>query len=213
VLNRLKEDPGFYLDHREAIESLHQAADASRKARFMAARKQLVSMGILKQEGEDRFQIQSIRAGAAPVTERLTAYEKNMLARYHAEVMSSLVYPRFLSHTFKVHFVDQRVSTPKSWRDIYRYDTQGNLTGWTRRDADGAREFNMDGLVAIARDAQGRALKAQTVKYEYDPPLGKPAVNRTLRQTLGNEIVHYEYDGENDRKGRITKREAAGEKK
>src|SRR5262249_38076163 len=111
------------------------------------------------------------------------------------------------------HFVDQRVSTPKSWRDIYRYDTQGNLTGWTRRDADGATEFNMDGLVVIARDAQGRALKGETGKEGDDPPLGNTGVNRTLKQTLGNEIVHYEYDGENDRKGRITKREAAGEKK
>ncbi len=213
TLNRLKEDPGFCFTYRLALEALLEKADAGRKKRVLAAQKRLLALGILEQHADRPYTLKSIRPGTAPVAERLTRYERNMLERFQAEVLSSVVYPAFLTHTFRVNLVDQRISTPKAWRDVYQYDAQGNRIGWTRWAETGRQEFNADGLVVLKKDAQGRALEARTVRYEFEPPLTKPAFDRTLEQVWSDQVVFYEYDGPDDRKGRIKKQETLDEKK
>jgi len=74
--------------------------------------------------------------GTAPAVEQRTRYDRNMLERYHAELLGTLVYPKFLTVSFKVNFVDQRITTPKMWRDVYRHDDKGAIIGWTRRDGE-----------------------------------------------------------------------------
>jgi hypothetical protein len=212
TLMQLAQAPTFYIDHQEAIDSLAQASDAARRTRFVDARKRMIGLGILK-EGKTACRLQSLREGPAPVAKRLTAYEKNMLTRFHAELLSILVYPGMVNQSFKVNFVDQRISSPKAWRDIYHYDRKGNRVGWTRRDGTTEQEFNADGHVILEKDKLGRALQARTVKYEYDPPLNKAGMFRTLKQAWDNHIVHYEYVDENDWRGRISKREPVEEKK
>jgi hypothetical protein len=204
ALRRLQEDPGFYLRSQQAVDDLYQKADVGGKARFTAARKRLIELGMLKQQAGNRFELRPLRPEPGLLAERLTHFEKNMLERFHGEVLSGLLYPKFVAASFKANFVDQRLSTPKTWRDVYRYDAKGHPLGWTRFDEGGEQEFNADGLVVLEKDGRGRARKARTVKYEYDDSR-KKAGTRIVRQVLGDQIVEYEYAGDDDWKGRPKK--------
>src|SRR5208337_2517432 len=61
ALDRIKENPAFALEHREAIDALFGAADDGRKARVTSVRKQLIGLGILKQEEGGVLRLHSIR--------------------------------------------------------------------------------------------------------------------------------------------------------
>jgi hypothetical protein len=135
-----------------------------------------------------------------------------MLERFHAEVLSALVYPKFLTASFKVNFVDFRLTTHKFWRDVYHHTAKGDISGWTRYDGDKPVEFNAAGQIVLEKDGKGRAAKARTVKYQLDESVKPPAV-RALKQMPGDHVVYYEYDGDNDFKGKVVKQEAAEEKK
>lgn len=214
ALNRIKENPSFYLEQRGALEKLLLSAEPGRQARFNAARKRLVGMGVLKQEG-DAWQMASIRDGEKPVAERLTRYEKHLMERFNAETLAVLLYSGTVNHVFKANLVDMRLTTPRGWRDVYRHDAKGRLIGWTRFDGEKTADFTADGMLVLEKDAKGRAVKAQSVKYVIDDPT-KPlwgGAGRMLKQQPGNETVHYEYAGDDDFQGKISKREPVEEKK
>jgi hypothetical protein len=202
ALRRLQEDPDFYLRNQQAVDDLFQEADAAGKGRFTTARKRLIELGLFKLHAGTHFQLKPLRQGPGPIGERLTRYEKNMLERFLGELLSGLVYPKFVAANFKANFVDQRLSTPKTWRDVYRYDAKGHPLGWTRLDEGGAQEFNADGFIVLEKDGKGRARKARSVKYEYDDSR-KRAGTRIVRQVQGDQVVQYEYDGDDDWKGHM----------
>jgi hypothetical protein len=132
-----------------------------------------------------------------------------MLETFQASVLANLLYPGLVNGSFHVNLVDQRLARPKSWRDLYHYHDKGDLLGWTRYDGQKTTEFNAEGLLVLQKDARGRCLRAQTVRYEQEPQ-PRPGVNlNPLRMLPGDEIVTYEYDGEQDYKGRVSKREKA----
>jgi hypothetical protein len=66
--------------------------------------------------------------------------------------------------------------------------------------------------VVLERDARGRPAKARTVTYAPKEPEGKaPGPRwRPLLQLPGDEIRHYAYEGDGDRKGKVTRTEKAG---
>ncbi|MBY0523492.1 MAG: putative Ig domain-containing protein [Gemmataceae bacterium] len=211
TLAKVRDNVNFLGEHRAALDALLQAADEPHKARVLAARKRLVQLRVLKAEG-DAFVPHALREGNAPVAERLTAYERNMLERYHAELLSALVYPKFLSIAFKVNFVDQRITTPKTWRDVYHHDAKGTPIGWTRYDGENVSDFTADGHLVLEKDAKGRALKARAVKYEFDP-MALKTNQRVVRATPDAKVFTYEYADDNDLRGKIAKEEAVEEKK
>src|SRR5437660_1290385 len=81
------------------------------------------------------------RLGLGSMAERLTAYEKLLLQRYHATILTEVLYPGMVTCPFQLNFVDQRLSAPKTWRDVYRHDDKGNVVGWVRYDGDKRSEF------------------------------------------------------------------------
>jgi hypothetical protein len=205
VFDKLKTDPNFFIENQKDVVALAKAAPAGNRGRFDAALKRLTAFGLLQKQGA-QFKIHTLRESSAPLAERFTRYEKNLLQRFHAEVLSALVYPSCLSEAFQVNFVDQRITTPKPWRDVYRYDTKGSLLGWTRCDGARTQEFTPDGLVILAKDARGRPVKARTVQYEYEPTARQAGVTG-LKQVWGKEVLHYEYKNAQDLKGTIKKKE------
>lgn len=205
ALCRLRDQPGFALEHCTALEAALAAADPAAKARVAAAQKRIVNLGVLKPEANG-FTLRSIRAGDRPVAERLTGYERDALARYHAELLSSLVYPKLVSVTFRPNFVDQRLTTPKSWRDVYRYDDARHCVGWLRNDGATEVEFNADGHAILEKDARGRPVKARSMRYELDPVQLKANV-RVVKPTWGDRVLHYEYANDQDTKGKIAREE------
>jgi hypothetical protein len=192
ALHKITADPRCYQDNREAIDALQGAADAPHQARVNAARQRLLGLGIVPSD-----------------TERLTAYQKCMIERFHGELLGALVFPKFVTATFKVNFVDQRLFTAKTWRDVYRYDERGQPLGWTRFDGGEQWDFNAEGQVVLAKDEHGRPVKTRTVKYEMDDTkkniFQSPVV---LKQIWGDQVLHYEYENEGDRIGRVAKRQS-----
>jgi hypothetical protein len=200
LLQRLKQEPRFSFDHRAALDSLLQSGDAGLKARLRAAQERLVKFDMLRPKG-DAFELHTL-------TTQPTAYERCMIERYNGELLSAMVFPKFVSANYKINFVDQRLFSAKTWRDVYRYDARGPLLGWTRFDGESATEFNRQGEQVLDKDDAGRPRKTRTVHYEFDDPkkniFQAPVV---LKQLPGGEVLYYEYANADDSTGRVTKRE------
>jgi len=62
-------------------------------------------------------------------------------------------------------YADPLLLPRADWRDDFRYDADGALTGWTRVRAGGTAEFTADGARVLERDAAGRPLRAERVGY------------------------------------------------
>jgi hypothetical protein len=205
--------PTFYPENAKAVADCLK--DDRRKAVLVQGRKRLAAWGLLKDSPGDAFDLECVRPGAAPAAERLTAYEKALLAQFNGDLLTRLLMPGAVNCSWRRNYVDPTMSVPKTWRDVYRYDPQGNCTGWTRYDGERTAEFNADGLAVIQKDARGRCLKARTVRYEQERP--KPPIRgyntNPLKWSLAGEEATYEYAGEADFKGRLVKKEPAAETK
>jgi hypothetical protein len=136
------------------------------------------------------------RQPAAP-----TAYDRAQLEHLHLAALVDRYFPGAVQVTYVVNFVDQRLTAPRSWRDVYHYDAAGQCTGWTRYHGDrDAEEFNHEGLVVVAKDDLGRCKKARTVRYVQAPGKTFPSPN-PLRTEPGDEYVTYTFTGPDDRRG------------
>ncbi len=203
ALYDLLRNPTLYVDHTGTFARLYKSADGPARAAVDAARKRLVGMGVAKDGSDEALTLQPIRPGGGTVAERLTPYEKAMLQRFHLEVLTRLVYPGLLAGSYRVNYVDPRLSAPKSWRDVYRYDGLGHPLGWTRYDGERATAFNPDGLIVLKTDGRGRCARARTVRYTLARPGRGGPTGATLQYVPGNQIATYEYSGHQDWKGRI----------
>jgi hypothetical protein len=201
--HRVLGDVNLYMNHRDAIEAIYRAADEPAKARFDAARRRAVHLGTLRAEG-NTYTVRALRAGPEPLETRLTPYEKVLLQRFNADVLA-LIYHGTLAAGFTETYVDSRLAySGKCWRDVYKYDPAGHCTGWTRYSPEGEQEFTADGLLVLAKDTLGRAVKARKVSM-HTLPAGKAI--------LGNEVATFEYAGPKDFQGRIANRGPIDEKK
>src|SRR5205085_594662 len=64
--------------------------------------------------------------------------------------------------SYQPNFIDQRLTAPKLWRDVYHDDAKDQCTGWTRYHSDrAAEEFNHEGLLVVEKDDLGRCKKAR----------------------------------------------------
>ncbi len=203
ALNAIKDDPTLYVTHAKAINALADGLkDAAAKKAFLAARDEAVKLGILKPEG-DGFALCG-STGVSPVA-RLTRFERSKLEWLNIAALQHVLCPGTLNRRYSRNFVNNHLSTMKSWRDVYRYDDKGRLIGWTRHEGVEPKDFTADGALVLERDDQGRPLEARTVAYVAE---GNPG-RRVLKQKPGDAIRHYAYDGPQDRLGRIAKTEKA----
>jgi hypothetical protein len=205
ALINLVRNPTLCRDHSDTFERLYKSADARSRAAVDAAHKRLVGMGVAKAGGTGPvLQLRPVRAGAVP--DDLTPYERAMLQGYNAELLARLVYPGLMGGGYRVNYVDPRLSAPKAWRDVYRYDAAGHLLGWTRYDGERATDFAACGLIVRKTDERGRCVEARGVHYTQAPPeQGKPNW-APLRWVAGQEVVTVEYDGDQDWPGHIKSR-------
>lgn len=103
------------------------------------------------------------------------------------------------------NYVDPLLDVKKPWLDQYHYDDKGRPIGWTRLRDTKKQEFTVDGATVEEKDAKGRAIKARTVRYESKAAMPREAP--TLEQQPGDEVLHYEYASDEDRVGKVVKRE------
>ena len=156
-------DPVLYELNAKAILTLADGADAGRKAALAAARRRLVKFGLLADGPPEAWELRPLREGLTPADQRLTRYERALLEQFHAEILGRLIYPGIVNFSTRRIYVDKRLMTPRTWRDVYHYDPKGECLGWTRYDEQGTTRFNAEGLVVVDRasekDLRGRAKK------------------------------------------------------
>lgn len=101
----------------------------------------------------------------AHATSRFTEADRYYLRQLHLTVLSQVLLPGTLERSPAPLFADPRLTTRKSWRDVYRYDSQGIRIGWDRCSR--GRVFHFD--------AEGRLLDndSKTSKVVYREEAGQ----------------------------------------
>ncbi|MCL2878390.1 MAG: hypothetical protein FWF13_06385 [Acidobacteria bacterium] len=193
ILNELTTDAEFASANDAALEQLMSSTDKKELKELDAIRESLASFGVLRRSA-DGFELNPVRQGNAPISERLTRFEKGYLARLNAALLARVVFPKILRDNWRANFVDNRLDSPKGWRDVYNYAPDGTPLGWTRYLKDGIEEFNAEGLLVMEKDAQGRCVKARPVRYEK--------VSGSIKATPTGDMRTYRYSGPADWKGK-----------
>ncbi|MCE9530532.1 MAG: hypothetical protein K8T89_05285 [Planctomycetes bacterium] len=195
TLPQARQDPTLFDSHEKIFRAAIEKATPARKNAIEVARQRLIQMGLATNREGGRLEWQPIRLGSTQLEQRLTRFEKQLIERFNATLITELVLPGVLTVSSSPNFVDFRMGAPKSWRDVYHYDPAGKLTGWTRYDGKTATDFTEEGMMVLAKDNENRPIKAQTVRYQQTP-IKNPGQPSPLVASPGEEIVTYAYEGD-----------------
>ena len=154
VLNSLLRDPTFWSVNSKALERLCESAGKEALEKFSQIQKMLILSGVAENPDGNSFRLTPLIKDDAPLAQRLTRYEKGMIERLNAIVLSQIVFPGIVGDEWRENYVDFRITSAKDWRDVYRYSSDGTPTGWTRHQSDGKMEFNAEGLLILEKDSQ-----------------------------------------------------------
>ncbi|MEN3941618.1 hypothetical protein WJU23_10030 [Prosthecobacter sp. SYSU 5D2] len=103
---------------------------------------------------------------AAP-PDQITAADRYGISGLNLTLMSQVLFPEMLERSTAPAWVDPRLTTPKAWRDVHRYDREGKHLGWIRHQGGRTAWFSPDGRFLPA--GLGQPDKAQEVVYEKNP--------------------------------------------
>lgn len=158
AIQSLSGSPDMYVVLQEELEGLARlSTKASAAQDLAAARKKMLEWGLYRLE-EDTGRVALL---ADP--ERLSAGDRHHLQQFHLTVLSQAVLPGFLERSLEPAYVDLNLTTPKSWRDLYVYDKNGQFIGWTRRTNGRRYEFDAEGRL-LPEGRRGAAVEVQYVK-------------------------------------------------
>jgi hypothetical protein len=194
-LTKLTRDPRFAQTYGDWLKKQRTVAN---EGQFRYQWKRLADFGIAK----DKEQLTPLFPGKTPGETKWTAFERCRLEYFASIMLADLLFPGMIEVIWHANYVDHRLSTPREWRDIHRYDSKGDLVGWTRYSAAGVQLFNYEGLLVIEKDALGRCAKGQAVRYLQDPWKGQGPNQNLLRALPVDAPVRYEFAGADDLRGR-----------
>ncbi len=203
---KLTRDPLFTQKHRDWMKKARTPAN---EARVKADWQMLVRFGI----ATPNETLAPLRTGKTLADAKWTRFELAQLERFHASLLADLAFPGAVQIEYRANYVDQRLSVPREWRDVQRYDPKGEWVGWMRYSSDGLQLFNHEGLLVIDTDLQLRCVKGREVLYGQDQSKTNGINMNPLRVLPGNTIVHYEFSGKDDWRGRRTRTETLKDEK
>ncbi len=158
VFSRAASFTDLYLSFRKEIDKL--ASASSKKTAVEDLRREvqrLIDLGVLIEQASG-----TLSTVSAP--EKLTAADQHYLRSLNLTVMSQALFPEALERAAAPAWVDPRLTTPKPWRDVFRYDeTSGALLGWVRYQAGRTHFFDASGK--LLPDGPKHPEKAVEVKY------------------------------------------------
>jgi len=96
-------------------------------------------------------------------------------------------------------YADPLIWPRRDWKDVFDYDENGNLVGWTRTYLRrGTARFTRHGLKVMETDDLGRPAKAEALRYQ----IAEDEKGRTIleEQPVGR-VFSYAYSGEASRLG------------
>lgn len=98
------------------------------------------------------------------------------------------------------NYTDPVLYMERSWRDEYRYDSEGHPLGWKRSLGPKNGSFTADGALIMERDQLNRPTKAMELRYSPKRRLDETPI---LEQLPSDNFLFYQYESDNDRIGKI----------
>jgi len=127
---------------KEIIRLIRESPKATALRDVQAMVSRLVDFGVVIQEASSM--ILPVKA-----EDQMSDAERCYMRGLNLALLSEVLFPEALTRSNAPAMVDLRLTTPKPWRDVYRYDPKsGKLLGWTRHRFARVAAF----------DAQGRLL-------------------------------------------------------
>jgi hypothetical protein len=199
LLEAALKEPTFWNTHRPAFRGhLRKPGLEPLRKRLSETWTKLVQLGIVTPGAEEVMVFQPALPGAGPAVQRLSAFERAIVEEFNGRLVAELLLPGVVTSTFHVNLVDPRLTTKKSWRDVYQYEGD-TLTGWKRYLYGGKErvvEFTPEGWAVVEKDEQGRPRKARTVRYGLVQPKERTWVNTNpLLHVWGDEVITFAYEG------------------
>lgn len=99
-------------------------------------------------------------------------------------------------------YIDPLLFPKHEWRDVYQYDGQGRMIGWTRTHGGQEGRFTRDGALVVATDSLGRPTRAQIVGYRITRAANQPRA--VVVETPIEKFLGYSYANSRDRYGVMT---------
>lgn len=151
--------PDLFVQLQEPFASM--AREAGKTAEFDTARQRAVDAGLLVPTTAGHLALYtSVKA--------LTAGDRAQIRALNLSVLATALLPNFLERSNDPAWVDPRLSLPKSWRDIYLYDKDGNIAGWKRITR--GRQYHFDPIGRLLPD--GKSTPPLEVRYFRDTATG-----------------------------------------
>lgn len=96
-------------------------------------------------------------------------------------------------------YADPLIWPSRGWSDVFDYNDKDELLGWTRTYRKGRKgHFTQHGLRVVERDAQGRHIRAEAIRYEV--ARGKDGRSNLKERPVGR-LFAYSYANDVDRLG------------
>lgn len=153
----------LYPNFQDDISKL--AADSAKPnalGELHAEVKRLVDWGVLVRQDNGQVRAKTTAADRSEA-------ENSYLTELNLTVLSHALFPEALARAAGPAWVDPRLTSRKSWRDVYQYDPEnGELFGWIRHHAGRPTWFNSQGQML----SEGPAGAATSVIYLPDPDQG-----------------------------------------
>jgi len=103
--------------------------------------RRLIDLGILIEQASGH-----VSTVTAP--DKLSSAERAYLRGLNLVIISQTLFPETLDRSSAPAWVDPRLTTPKPWRDVFRYDpSTGQRLGWIRHQAGRTYAFDSEGRV------------------------------------------------------------------
>ena len=147
VISKVANDPLLYPSLQDMLKLEGKAA---------TARQGLLDFQILQAVTPGQFAL-SFKPS------ELTKGERYHLRQFNLTLLSETLLPEFLDRVSAALYVDPRLTTPKPWRDVYRYDKDGKYIGWTRMSRGHIDEFDTEGRV-MPTGPNGKLLEVRYFK-------------------------------------------------
>lgn len=155
VLNSIANFHSFYLGAQRELDELAAVSPkATATADIRAELHRLIMQGVLVEQASGQIDTM------APA-DKITLGERHMLRGLNMTLLSQVLFPEALERSTAPAYVAPRLTTPKQWRDVYRYDDAGKLTGWIRYAKARIANFDAEGRL-LPDGPQGKAVP---VKY------------------------------------------------
>lgn len=140
VLHSIAGFDTLYFGLQRELDALAaQSTKSSAVADVRADLHRLIMQGVLIEHASGQIDTMS-------PPERLSLGERHMLRGLNLTLLSQVLFPDVLERSTEPAYVSPRLTTPKQWRDVYRYDDEsGRLIGWIRYAKGRLANFDAEG--------------------------------------------------------------------